>query len=90
MILHVMLSSLLVGVCCALCAAVAEWTLSLRRGLPVRWVWVAALFTSVMMPLARVGVTSRLGGERNAIATTSSSVPESPGAVDPQIGRAHV
>ena len=83
MILQVMISSLLVGVCCALGAAMAEWTLSLRRGLPVRWVWVAALLTSVTMPLGRVGLTPRPDGERNVVATAPSNAPTSPGPVDP-------
>ena len=83
MILHVMLSSLLVGVCCALSAAVAEWTLSLRRGIPVRWIWVAALLTAVTMPLGRAGITALLDGARTVVTTAPSNVSTSPGTVDP-------
>ena len=32
---------------------VAEWTLSLRRSLPVRWVWAVAILTAVALPIVR-------------------------------------
>jgi len=50
MILTWMLSAVIIAGCCALAASVAEWTLALRRRLPVRWVWAAALLTAVVAP----------------------------------------
>ena len=52
-----MLSALLIGVLCALAALVGDATLSLRRGLPVRGVWVGALLLAALLPVLR-GTTS--------------------------------
>ena len=87
MIVQVMVSSLLVGVICALGAAMAEWTLSLRRELPVRWVWVAAMLTSVTMPLARASFAAQPSGERTAVAPVPSSAPRMSGTPDNRADR---
>ena len=87
MILQIMVSALLVGVCCALGAAMAEWTISLRRALPVRWIWVAAMLTSVTMPLARASFTAQLSGQRTEVAPVSSSAPRMSGSPDNRADR---
>lgn len=44
-------SAVVIALCCALAATVAEWTVSLRRGLPVRWVWAMAMLTAALLPV---------------------------------------
>jgi beta-lactamase regulating signal transducer with metallopeptidase domain len=82
MIAQLVILAFVVALCCAFAAAIGEWTLSLRRGVPVRWVWAAAMLLSVTVPLVRVSFTARLSGDRNAVAIVSPSAQASPGTPD--------
>jgi BlaR1 peptidase M56 len=72
MIAQLLLLALVVSLCCAMAAAIGEGTLALRRGVPVRWVWVAAMLVSVTVPVARVSFSSQQGAPRSGV---SMSVP---------------
>lgn len=67
MIVHLMVYATLVSLCSALGAVVAEWTLSLRRGLPVRWVWLAGMIVTVAMPLAWGSPLVQRGNQREPV-----------------------
>jgi beta-lactamase regulating signal transducer with metallopeptidase domain len=69
-----MLSALVVGTLCALGALVTDATLSLRRGVPVRWVWGGALLLAALLPVVhglswpRCGVEPQTSGAPGTVA----------------------
>ena len=75
MIVHLMAYATLVSLCAALGAVVAEWTLWLRRGFPVRWIWLAAMLVTVVMPLAWGSLLVPRGHEDQPVVAAMSPSP---------------
>jgi beta-lactamase regulating signal transducer with metallopeptidase domain len=92
MIATLITGSLVVGACSALAAIIAEWTLSSWRGAPLRWVWLAAMLLTLMIPVVREVIenepSSRVGqadvrGTSSAAAPPASAATARPAAVPP-------
>ncbi len=92
MIATLIVASLAVGTCCTLAAIVAEWTLSSWRGVPVRWVWLAAMLLTLTIPVVREFRTKEAGsrfgqvdvrGTSSAASPPASAATTSPAVVPP-------